>query len=52
MQDMRRHGTNPRARSTHCKWGHEFNAVNTRQTARQRVCLPCKRNSRRPAKAG
>jgi HNH endonuclease/NUMOD4 motif-containing protein len=47
--DKARHGTilrgarNHYGARTHCKWGHPFDAENTRRTARQRICRACER---------
>lgn len=41
-QDMLRHGTHSQASKTHCKWGHEFNLINTYiRPDGNRDCRPC-----------
>jgi hypothetical protein len=44
VQDTLRHGRNPRANKTHCKWGHAFSGPNliTRPSGR-RLCRACQR---------
>jgi hypothetical protein len=37
------HGTHGMTRKTHCAQGHPFDAMNTRETGRQRVCRICAR---------
>lgn len=53
MQDMLRHGRNPRASRTHCIRGHEFTPENTRLaykpdgSVKQRQCRACRREFKR-----
>jgi hypothetical protein len=55
--DKRLHGTLQRgSRShygarTHCKWGHPFDAENTRRTRKQRFCRMCERERGRRYRA-
>lgn len=42
-QDRLRHGVNPFANRTHCKWGHEFTPENTYHSSKQRQCRTCNR---------
>jgi NUMOD4 motif/HNH endonuclease len=43
-QDCLRNGLHPHAKKTQCRWGHPFDAVNTRRDGRgHRVCIECSR---------
>jgi HNH endonuclease/NUMOD4 motif-containing protein len=55
--DKSRHGTllcgsrNHNGARTHCKWGHPFDAENTRRNHKQRICRTCERERGRRYRA-
>lgn len=46
IADKYLHGTDHNTNKTHCKWGHEFDGVNTRWVGKHRYCRACAARNR------